>query len=153
MVPSIWELQSEGADGRMLIEKLIEGAKAAPSPPRWRPPSPCDTPSKGGQEGTPLLRELGCKTDGACQPDFREQKGGASSAKRGPSSQKLPEHLPCLGDGPVCSPSPELSQRPELEPYLSPGVSLLSGPEVSQRLVSHISHIVQLEVSARGQGQ
>lgn len=73
----------EGCCSVGITEKLIEGAKAAPSFPRLRPALHVTTPSKGGQEGTPLLRELGCKADGAYQPRPQGAGGWGKQCKEG----------------------------------------------------------------------
>lgn len=73
----------EGCYSVGITEKLIEGAKAAPSLPRLRPALHVTTPSKGGQEGTPLLRELGCKADGAYQPRPQGAGGWGKQCKEG----------------------------------------------------------------------
>lgn len=144
--------KAEGCSPAGITEKSTKAKSQHLLLPGRGPFSVWPLPARGGpdMQSSPSGSQTAPQMERAC-PEPRDQKGEASGAGRGTSSQEPPDHLPCLGDG--SGPNQvQNSTKDQNWNCLSLGVSLCPESEVSQRSGSHIIQS-RIEMSARSQSQ
>lgn len=102
----------------------------------------------GGGKALPTFREAGCQTIGAPCSEPRDKRAVTNRAEGG-RPHKLPDCLPCLGDGSVCN----LGQTSARAQNWDSVCESVYGQSQRVKGQGHESVRSQLEVSARSQNQ